>query len=126
MRSGSNGNRPTYAEKGISTDIEDHSDILIEPVSYPAKEGDQVRLIVLRRDRYTCQRCRATRTNLRVHHIVSKKNGGSDDPDNLITLCHQCHCKMHKSCNDDSAVPTVNADGKPCAGKLARTVWEAA
>jgi RNA-directed DNA polymerase len=121
-----NWNRPTYAEKGISTDVEDHSDILIEPVSYPAKEGNQVRLMVLRRDRYTCQRCRATRTNLRVHHIVSKKNGGSDDPDNLITLCHQCHCKMHKSCNDDSAVPTVNADGKPCAGKLARTVWEAA
>ena len=92
-----NWHRPTYAEGGISTDIEDHPDSLIEPVSYPAKEPDQMRLIALRRDSYICQHCRATKTNLRVHHIVPKGEGGTDDLDNLITLCHQCHCTVHKS-----------------------------
>jgi RNA-directed DNA polymerase len=121
-----NWHRPTYAEGGVSTDIETHPDSLVEPVSYPARERDQMRLIALRRDNYTCQHCRTTRTNLRVHHIVPKKKGGTDDLDNLITLCHQCHCKVHKSHKDGSAALTVNADGKPCAEKLARTVWEAA
>ena len=96
-----NWNRPTYAESNVSTDVEGHPDSLIEPVSYPAKEGDEIRLIVLRRDRYTCQCCRTTRTNLRVHHVVSKKKGGTDDPDNLITLCHQCHGKVHESCKTE-------------------------
>lgn len=121
-----NWHRPTYADGGIPTDIEDNPDSLVEPVSYPAKERDQMRLIALRRDRYTCQHCRATKTDLRVHHIVPKEEGGTDDPDNLITLCHQCHCAVHKSRRDGNAALTVKADGKPCAEKSARTVWEAA
>lgn len=28
---------------------------------------------------------------LSAHHIVSRKNGGSNDSKNLITLCKHCH-----------------------------------
>jgi len=119
-----NWQRPTYAEGGISTTIEEYTDSLVEPVSYPAKERDQLRLLVLRRDKYTCRQCWATGTSLHVHHTLPKEKGGTDNPDNLITLCHQCHREVHKVSR--RAKPTVKADGEPCAGRLARTVREAA
>lgn len=50
---------------------------------------------VLNRDYYTCQKCKAKNTRLEVHHIVHKKNGGSDDSVNLICLCKLCHDKIH-------------------------------
>ncbi|MBN1954282.1 MAG: HNH endonuclease [Anaerolineae bacterium] len=30
-----------------------------------------------------------------VHHIVRKRNGGSDEDDNLIALCRSCHSYLH-------------------------------
>ena len=49
----------------------------------------------LSRDRYTCQCCGAKNTRLEVHHITYRSNGGTDDLDNLITLCEECHKKVH-------------------------------
>lgn len=34
-------------------------------------------------------------TRLEVHHIVYRSHNGSDDADNLITLCHDCHTALH-------------------------------
>jgi hypothetical protein len=34
-------------------------------------------------------------TKLENHHLVPRSAGGSDDPMNLITLCHVCHGKAH-------------------------------
>lgn len=89
--------RPNYASPGITTSIVEETDCLIEPVSYPAQDHDQVRLLVRRRDERRCQRCSAANVGLHVHHIVPRKQGGSDDPDNLITLCAQCHQREHSS-----------------------------
>ena len=50
----------------------------------------------LDRDNYTCQHCGARHTRLEVHHIVFRSQGGSDDLDNLITLCEDCHHNLHK------------------------------
>ena len=47
------------------------------------------------RDKYTCQCCGAKNTRLEVHHIVYRSQGGTDDVDNLITLCEDCHRKLH-------------------------------
>lgn len=30
-----------------------------------------------------------------VHHVVPVANGGDDNPENLITLCHKCHMARH-------------------------------
>lgn len=54
----------------------------------------------LERDNFKCQICGAT-NNLDIHH---KDNGGyhlqgqqtNNELNNLITLCHRCHLKMHK------------------------------
>ena len=50
---------------------------------------------VLNRDKYTCQHCKTKQCTLEVHHIIFKSNGGSDEPDNLITLCRNCHRELH-------------------------------
>lgn len=47
------------------------------------------------RDGYQCKKCKAKNTRLEVHHILEKINGGTDTPDNLITLCSDCHGKIH-------------------------------
>ncbi len=52
---------------------------------------------VLNRDNYECQCCRGKHkdSKLEVHHIIYRSQGGSDDENNLITLCHTCHKKVH-------------------------------
>lgn len=51
----------------------------------------------LDRDNYTCQYCKGKHkdSNLEVHHIIFRNQGGSDELDNLITLCHTCHTDLH-------------------------------
>ena len=56
-----------------------------------------VREYVLCRDGHKCQCCKGKSkdSKLRVHHIESRKTGG-DAPNNLITLCSECHKKYHR------------------------------
>lgn len=49
----------------------------------------------LNRDNYRCTVCGETEF-LEVHHIIHRANGGTDDLDNLITLCRKCHAEKHK------------------------------
>ena len=58
-----------------------------------------VRQYVLKRDNYTCQCCGAHSTKtkdvkLHVHHIETRRTGGNA-PNNLITLCTDCHKALH-------------------------------
>ena len=74
------------------------------PVGTDYQLGEQydhynVRQYVLHRDGYACQCCGAHNTpkkevRLHVHHLESRKTGG-DAPDNLITLCEDCHKGYH-------------------------------
>lgn len=50
------------------------------------------------RDKYTCQYCKGKSNDIKleVHHILFKSNGGSDDEDNLITLCKTHHDMLHQ------------------------------
>ena len=52
---------------------------------------------VLFRDNHKCQHCHGKSKDkiLNVHHIESRKTGG-DAPDNLITLCKECHKAYHR------------------------------
>jgi len=56
-----------------------------------------VKHYVLSRDNYTCQYCKGKSkdSRLHVHHIISRSNGGSDRPNNLITLCKTHHDELH-------------------------------
>lgn len=52
---------------------------------------------VLNRDNYICQYCKGKKkdSKLEVHHIIYRCNGGSDEAENLITLCSSCHFDLH-------------------------------
>lgn len=56
-----------------------------------------VKAFVLDRDNYKCQSKQKIKHSekLHVHHIVFRTNGGSDEPNNLITLCETCHNNLH-------------------------------
>lgn len=57
----------------------------------------QIREEVLERDGYECQYCNVGEpvAALEVHHIVPVRLNGSDELDNLITLCCRCHKSLH-------------------------------
>ena len=50
---------------------------------------------ILNRDSYTCQCCGKKNKRLEVHHIIYRSKGGTDDENNIITLCEDCHSKVH-------------------------------
>lgn len=56
-----------------------------------------VREYVLCRDGHKCQCCKGKSKDIKlhVHHIKSRKTGG-DAPNNLITLCSECHARYHR------------------------------
>lgn len=54
-----------------------------------------VRQYVLKRDNYVCRICGCKEAKFHIHHIETRKTGGNA-PDNLITLCENCHEKLHK------------------------------
>ena len=62
--------------------------------SGPQKGFANVRAYILARDNYQCQSCKKKNVKLQVHHIESRKTGGNA-PNNLITLCEECHLKYH-------------------------------
>lgn len=57
---------------------------------------DNVRAYVFERDKHTCQICKKQKGILQTHHIKQKKDGGSDRPDNMVTVHNQCHDDFHK------------------------------
>ena len=67
------------------------------------------RKAVLHRDNYTCQCCGKKNCRLEVHHIKFRQNGGTDDEENLITLCEDCHKGIHAG--------TVELNKKPKKSK---------
>ncbi|MDR3588013.1 MAG: RNA-guided endonuclease IscB [Desulfosporosinus sp.] len=52
---------------------------------------------VLDRDNHTCQYCKGKSKDrkLEVHHIIFRRDGGSDEASNLITLCKTHHDDLH-------------------------------
>jgi 5-methylcytosine-specific restriction endonuclease McrA len=60
-----------------------------------SKEYAQLRNRILDRDDNGCQEC-GSDDNLHVHHIFERHNGGTNNEDNLITLCAKCHAEKHK------------------------------
>lgn len=49
----------------------------------------------LRRDKGRCVVC-SSKKSLECHHIISRGNGGTGDPSNLVMLCKECHyVKIH-------------------------------
>lgn len=57
-------------------------------------EWQRLRMQILRRDAGLCQPCLRrgqTTSGHAVDHMVNKAQGGTDNPENLQTICRPCH-----------------------------------
>lgn len=85
-------------------DTKKHYNNIINPPSVPKSvKSDanlererwlEIRSKILLRDHFRCQECGYYK-HLEVHHIIPKSKGGGDNPENLVTLCTECHGKVH-------------------------------
>ena len=73
--------RPKEARKGVNNMVS-------------ANIPNSTRKAVYRRDGWQCALCGCHDT-LQIHHVVPRGEGGSDFPENLITLCSKCHAQAH-------------------------------
>jgi len=53
-----------------------------------------IRALAIRRSGGTCERCHL-RPVTETHHVKYPPWGEFDVPENLIAVCHQCHCEIH-------------------------------
>ena len=58
------------------------------------KSFQLLRNSILRRDGWRCQSC-GSQLGLEVHHITPRSKLGDDVEENLITLCWECHYRIH-------------------------------
>lgn len=57
-------------------------------------KGKSIREKVLNRDGRKCVLC-GSETNLQRHHVVFRSRGGTDTPQNQVTLCKKCQREIH-------------------------------
>lgn len=80
------GNLPPWAVATLLVKAALDEWLRIDPGRIPTEAA------ILERDDYRCRAPGCTaRKHLEVHHIVFRSQGGSETPDNLITLCHAHH-----------------------------------
>ncbi|GAA1930825.1 hypothetical protein GCM10009716_42800 [Streptomyces sodiiphilus] len=79
------------------------------------RQAIKLRHQVLGRDNKTCQDCGATPGQgsvLQVHHKLPVHQGGTNDMDNLVTLCSNCHGGRHALMGSSPKDELLNPDQK--------------
>lgn len=74
---------------------------------------DKLRLQILERDHFLCQRCASAgrvREASHCDHRIPRAKGGKDDADNLQSLCPECH--RAKSIEDAGGTPRRQFDAR--------------
>ena len=108
--------RETYGIQSVE-DFSPEGDRRSKPIPWK-----KISASVMMRDGYSCRVCgksdlelvnSSTKYNklhlgLEVHHIIPRKDGGSDSFSNLITLCEECHRKTFS--NGYSGIPADPED----------------
>jgi 5-methylcytosine-specific restriction protein A len=82
---------------------------------------DRLRIRILKRDCGLCQPClqrspEQVTLATEVHHKLAKADGGTDDPDNLVSICHRCHYEASIIARGGTPKPPevrVGLDGYP-------------
>ena len=55
-----------------------------------------IKELILERDNNECVLCLKKDEHLQIHHILPVSNGGQDEIENLVSLCHSCHVNVHR------------------------------
>lgn len=72
----------------------------------------------LRRDLYLCVYCQALHppritSATVVHHRIEKAKGGTDDLANLVSLCRDCHERIHVEARGGTPKLAFDRHGRP-------------
>jgi len=59
------------------------------PDYYRSLEWHETRRYILKRDHDLCQYC--GNKAVTADHVIPRKKGGSDDPENLVAVCEACN-----------------------------------
>ena len=63
---------------------------------YRLSRWKRLRIAILARDKWRCQHCGRVAKRPEVHHVRSPFDGAPMwEPDNLRTLCRDCHFEIH-------------------------------
>lgn len=76
------------------------------------EEWEGLRSGILEEDKYLCRMCLTDSRERHVHHIVPLSKYGSNHPTNLITLCYDCHSKVHPDIKLTRHVPKTRPSKK--------------
>lgn len=84
-----------------------HKLIHAESIAESRNVTQSIRQTVIERDGNRCQGCGIDVTSrnedgadFQLHHIIPFSAGGPDHPDNLVTLCNECHNHAHQRMKD--------------------------
>jgi len=71
---------------------------------------NNVKSYLISRESGRCQICNKNKgvDNWNVHHIISKKNGGTDRTENLALLHSICHKKLHQNLDSNNSNNKIN------------------
>jgi predicted restriction endonuclease len=118
----------------VSASIRDsfQEDIVVDPIdtrlpdAMRASAWRMIRKGVIERDGGQCRLCgkdlsRAPSWLTEVHHVRPKREGGTDHPSNLITLCIMCHRRI----TADAIMASLSRDRSPSDRFLPRECLEA-
>jgi 5-methylcytosine-specific restriction endonuclease McrA len=85
-----------------------------------AKLPEKRRRDVLERDEFSCQNC-GSKNSVEVHHIVPRMVGGTNKPENLRTLCRECHLQVpHPHPHGESDCKATSLARQTYSGKVER------
>ena len=73
-----------------------------------SSEWQELREQAMKRDGWQCRMC-GTGKNLRVHHVNYEHVGTEQELEDLLTLCDDCHQKVHVK---DNRTESANAESK--------------
>ena len=79
-------------------------------------EWVKTRARILKRDRHLCIPCMAggrPTPATEVHHVKAKADGGTDDPENLVSICRECHDKATTQAKGQRQKVQIGIDGWP-------------
>lgn len=90
----SNGSIWAVRQEMIQDEIRDGEEIAKKKESSYQKRviSKKLKAIILQKDNYACVICKRTE-DLCVDHVIPEIEGGSDEIDNLQTLCRSCNSK---------------------------------
>src|SRR6266699_2522549 len=89
--------------------------LIIPPMPQPTLTWQEVRNVVLARDKNCCRACGqlCNHGEADIHHLIPRSHGGTDEPANLVTLCDGCHAAHHPNLQATQRVTRLAGSSVP-------------